>query len=71
MRWCNADGLLLRPDIPATTIDSFFNRMAFRDTTIGPNGEVWTSKSQIGQFIYIYVFAAELLDEYLFTLKDK
>ena len=70
MRWCNADGLLLRPDVPATSIDRFFTRMAFRDKLAGPNGEVWSSKSRIGGNIYVYVFAVELLDEFLLRPSD-
>ena len=70
MRWCNEDGLLLRPDVPATNIDRFFTRMAWRDKLDGPNGEVWTSKSKIGYLTYVYVFAVELLDEFLLKPED-
>eukprot|EP01084_Bolivina_argentea_P143822 252501_1 len=70
MKWCNNDGLLLRPDVPATSIDRFFVRAAFREKIQGPNGEVWCSKSRIGHLVYLYVFAVELVDEFLLIPND-
>ena len=66
MRCCNADGLVLRPDVSATEIDKYFVHAAGLDASgnvLSGDGEVWVSTSQIGDselFRYYYVFAVNL-----------
>jgi hypothetical protein len=51
LRACRQDGLLLKPDKPATPLDKCF-------TSDGPSGELWDSFSEIGGQRWSFVFAA-------------
>jgi len=53
----NIDGLLLKPDRPATSIDATFS---FNP----PNGELAVSYSSIGGYNWYYVLGAEMIQEY-------
>lgn len=44
MSTCRADGLLLKPDRPATPLDSYWLARAFGGA-VGPTGEVWSTES--------------------------
>jgi len=62
MKTCTADGLLLKPDKPATSIDETFFRLAFNNS--GPFGQVWSTYTNIDGYEFNYVFAAELTSIY-------
>ncbi|XP_046547869.1 uncharacterized protein LOC124257772 [Haliotis rubra] len=47
MKSVNADGLILKPSRPATSIDNRIRRMAWSDFE-GPDGEVWSTYSDFG-----------------------
>ncbi|XP_041370298.1 uncharacterized protein LOC121384124 [Gigantopelta aegis] len=63
MNCCNANGLILKPSRPATAIDAQLIQAAFQDGS-GPEGEVWTTYSQIGPFKFGLIFAANLTGNY-------
>jgi len=58
MRSCMKDGTLLKASKPATSIDSTFVQRGFGSG--GPEGEVWSTHTRIGQQTFHHVFAAEL-----------
>ena len=66
MRCCNADGLVLRPDVSATEIDKYFVSAAGldqSDNALSDGGEVWTTTSVIGDsefYRFYYVFSVNL-----------
>jgi len=75
MKSCNNDGLLLRPDKPATMIDSFFylnGQLLVNNKSIdGPQGQLWSTYSIIGnRYKYIYAFGAKLNADYNLKLYD-
>ena len=53
MKTCRSDGLLLKPDKPATPIDRWF-------LADGPQGEVWDAETTFGYSQWHYVLAADL-----------
>jgi len=57
MQTCNDDGLLLKPDKPATAIDRSFLPSA-------PNGEVYATYSNISGYYWQYVLAADLKETF-------
>ena len=66
-RACNEDGLLLRPDSPATAIDRYILYLAYIENNatfakqFGIGGQVWSTTSKIGLHDrYLYLFVAEL-----------
>lgn len=62
MRACDADGRLLKASRPAKSIDATFAFRAFgRD---GPDGEVVASHSDIGDFRFYHILAANLKTPY-------
>jgi hypothetical protein len=65
MRCCNADGLLLRPDMSATMIDAYFEYRAGiqTDSSKMSSGEIWSTSSLLNHnemHRYFYLFAVEL-----------
>jgi len=64
MRCCNADGLILKPDKPAIAIDAQFYEKAFGGSYPGPEGEVWTTYSQISGFFFGIILGADLNNSY-------
>merc|ERR1719319_35289 len=67
MRCCSTSGLVLRPDTPATMIDSYFAyRAGFGNATQMASGEIWSTTTRIGEneaFRWLYVFGVLLDDE--------
>lgn len=60
MMSCRKDGLLLRPSVPFTSLDSSLSALAFD----GFSGEVWTSFTIIGERTWYHVFGANLSAPY-------
>src|SRR6185437_3099293 len=52
MRTCRSDGMLLKPDRPATPIDASF-------LSDGRNGEVWETSSEVGGQTWRYAVAMQ------------
>nr|KAG5688829.1 hypothetical protein BaRGS_017061 [Batillaria attramentaria] len=70
MQCCRADGLVLRPSKPATAIDKQFWQKAWGGN-IGPDGEVWTTYSQIGdRWTFGIILAADLRNTFNITPTD-
>ena len=63
MRSCRVDGLLLKPDRPAVSMDETFKASAF-GASFGAQGQVWATYSTVGQERYNHVFAAEVTHEF-------
>lgn len=59
MRSCNAEGLLLKPSKPITSIDQQMYAKAL-GTLYGPDGEVWSTFSNISNNIFGILFAADI-----------
>ncbi|XP_046547865.1 uncharacterized protein LOC124257770 isoform X1 [Haliotis rubra] len=67
MKSVNADGLILKPSRPATSIDNRIRRMAWTDFE-GPDGEVWSTYSDFGgNNKYGIILAADLQGSYNMT----
>ncbi|XP_067661072.1 uncharacterized protein [Haliotis asinina] len=67
MKSVNADGLILKPSRPATSIDNRIRKMAWSDFE-GPNGEVWSTYSDFGgENKYGIILAADLKGSYSMT----
>ncbi|XP_046547851.1 uncharacterized protein LOC124257766 [Haliotis rubra] len=67
MKSVNADGLILKPSRPATSIDNRIRRMAWSDFE-GPDGEVWSTYSDFGgKNKYGIILAADLQGSYTMT----
>jgi hypothetical protein len=63
MKTCRQDGMLLKPDKPATTIDRCFQPN-------GPAGEVWSTYTKMGADSWQFVLIADQPREYLLTAAD-
>ncbi|MBV9850127.1 MAG: hypothetical protein JO250_10680 [Armatimonadetes bacterium] len=63
MKVCRADGLLLKPDKPATPIDRWF-------LADGPDGEVWDADTDFGPNRWHYMLAADLKAPYTLRPDD-
>ena len=59
MRSCNAEGLLLKPSKPITSIDQQMYAKAL-GASYGPEGEVWSTFSNISNNIFGILFAADI-----------
>jgi hypothetical protein len=68
MSMCASDGLLLKPDRPAINIDATWLQRAFGSG--GPNGDVITTYTALGPYVWHYVFSANLKTAYDFSVKD-
>jgi len=55
---CSADGVILKPSVPATALDATFARRAFG--TGGPDGELWSSYSDVSGRRFHHVLCATL-----------
>ncbi|KAH9500550.1 hypothetical protein Btru_072238 [Bulinus truncatus] len=66
MRCCDSAGRILQPSKPATAVDDQIKRMAF-PVHPGPDGEVYTTYSNISGFIFGVVVAADLKNSYDLT----
>jgi hypothetical protein len=62
MRACMADGQLLQPDAPATALDTQIARLAFGSG--GPDGQVWSTASEVGGRTYHQLLVAQLREPY-------
>jgi hypothetical protein len=69
MRMCASDGLLLKPDRPAINIESTWVQRTFGGN-VGPNGDVITSYTQIGPFVWHFIFGCQLTASYSFLTSD-
>ncbi|CAG0889291.1 unnamed protein product [Cyprideis torosa] len=71
MKSCNSDGLLLKPDKPATAIDSSFWYRAYGNGT-GPNGEVWSTYVAYPELNnrYEILFVGQLRDPYVISRQE-
>ena len=59
---CRADGVLLKPDRPATPIDSYWSVRAFgvaEPETKGPRGELWSTEVTISGLTWQLVFGTK------------
>ena len=54
VKTCREDGLLLKPDRPATPIDSYWSVRAFGAAAAGPKGELWTTETTIDGLTWMY-----------------
>ena len=64
---CRADGVLLKPDRPATPIDSYWSVRAFgaaEPETKGPRGELWSTEVTISGLTWQLVFGTMLEEEF-------
>lgn len=59
MKSCNDEGLLLKPSKPATAIDAQIYGKAL-GFAYGPNGEVWSTYTKIGNFTFGIIFASDI-----------
>ena len=64
MRSCNAEGLLLRPSKPVTSLDQQIHAKAF-GSKFGPIGEAWSTYTRISQYTFGVLFAADIRNDYL------
>lgn len=69
MKVCRLDGLILKPDRPAVTIDRTWIQRSFGDSDnsraeIGPKGEVWTTYTDIGYNRWNYIIGVNLLSDF-------
>lgn len=62
MRACMADGQLLQPDAPALALDTQIRRLAFGAG--GPDGQVWSTSSEVGGRTYHQLLVAQLREAY-------
>ncbi|KAA0148739.1 hypothetical protein FNF29_06521 [Cafeteria roenbergensis] len=58
LRTCTANGVILKPSVPATAIDATFAQRAFGSG--GPQGELWTSYSDVSGQRFHQVLCASL-----------
>ncbi|CAL1533730.1 unnamed protein product [Lymnaea stagnalis] len=63
MRCCDSQGQILQPSKPATAVDDQIKIQAF-PTYTGPQGQVYTTYSNISGYIFGIVLAAQLDNEY-------
>lgn len=70
MQTCREDGVLLKPDRPATPLDSYWAVRAFGPLAHGPKGEVWTTETQISGFKWMYAFGTMLDEEFVLSLDE-
>lgn len=61
-RICRSNGIILKPDRPAITIEAAWSRLLVNGN--GPDGEVWTTYSTVGDYSWGYVFASQLSNDY-------
>ncbi|XP_055899050.1 uncharacterized protein LOC106071759 isoform X1 [Biomphalaria glabrata] len=66
MRCCDSEGRILQPSKPAKAIDDQIKRSAF-PTYAGPDGEVYSTYSNISGYIFGIVVAADLKNSYNLT----
>ncbi|KAK6165978.1 hypothetical protein SNE40_022777 [Patella caerulea] len=69
MRSCNAEGLILKPSKPATAIDKQIQQMAFGGN-IGPEGKIYTTYSNIDNYIFGIILAANISMDYTLRIQD-
>eukprot|EP00039_Didymoeca_costata_P013134 m.195002 g.195002 ORF g.195002 m.195002 type:complete len:875 (+) comp15686_c0_seq3:99-2723(+) len=73
MQTCAADGKLLKPDRPATSIDSYWSVRAFYSSTPtveGPRGEVWATEATLNGYTWMYLFGTMLNEKYELKLTE-
>lgn len=73
MRSCSADGILMKPDRPATPIDSYWSVRAFGAAATGPRGELWSTETVIpgsNTAPWLYAFGTMLASPYELTLDE-
>ncbi|XP_071111597.1 uncharacterized protein [Haliotis cracherodii] len=66
MSCCNSDGLILQPSKPAMAIDSQMLQQAFQDGS-GPDGEVYTTYSRIGEYVFGIILASAMEADFSLT----
>ena len=63
MHTCRSDGMLLRPDRPATLINQIINNRAFQNAPSKlPDGEVWSTTSSIQGLRFAHLISTDLSD---------
>ena len=62
MRCCSTSGQILKPDRPATALDSTFARRAFG--VAGPDGELWASSTSLSGHVWDHVISPRLDADY-------
>lgn len=70
MRTCAADGTLLKPDRPATPLDSYWSVRAYGANADGPQGEVWSTETTVSGSKWLYAIGTMLARPYSLTLKE-
>ncbi|KAK7089407.1 hypothetical protein V1264_024716 [Littorina saxatilis] len=66
MRCCNAEGLILKPSKPATAIDDQIYMKALSDRP-GPDGEVWSTYSNVSGLMFGIIFVPEITGQHSIT----
>ncbi|XP_055899049.1 uncharacterized protein LOC106054416 [Biomphalaria glabrata] len=66
MRCCDSSGQILQPSKPATAIDDQIKKRAFSSYP-GPDGEVYTTYTNISGYAFGIVLAADLKNSYALT----
>ncbi|XP_059175571.1 uncharacterized protein LOC131955451 isoform X2 [Physella acuta] len=66
MRCCDSSGKILQPSKPLTAVDDQIKKSAFPSYP-GPEGEVYTTYSNISGFLFGIVLAAEMINQYSLT----
>ncbi|XP_050419530.2 uncharacterized protein LOC126832705 [Patella vulgata] len=69
MRCCNTEGLILKPSKPITAIDKQIQQMAFGGN-VGPEGKVYTTYSNINNYIFGVILAANISIDYTLMVQD-
>ena len=71
MRTCRADGMLLKPDRPATPPDSYWLRRAFGAVAgRGPKGELLTTETTVSGLRWHFALGMALAEDYHLTLTE-
>jgi hypothetical protein len=68
LRTTRTDGLLLHPSVPATSIDATYAFRAFGSG--GPAGEIWSSYSVLGGYVWSHVLVPVLNESYALPLRQ-
>ncbi|XP_071835062.1 uncharacterized protein [Apostichopus japonicus] len=66
-RTMNTDGLLLQPSHPMMTVDNYVIKMAFEEADLGLNGKVWTTFSNVSNFIFGSILSLQMVEDDVLT----
>lgn len=69
LKSCTADGTLLQGDTPAMAIEAQHIQAAFGCNGCGPQGEVWSTSTQLGKMPHKVIMGADLQENYQMPLE--